>query len=154
MRATSYPIGRWTVAVTVLLTASCGGTTTGPDGDGDTNNPPATAQLNFFEEELVGTWYRFHSFDGSSQYYSFNADRTGCKWEEASGSNSRTHKSSYSNWSVSDAESPGGSGHYRVTIAGSGLTNGLTFDFPDNTLWPTSFTNLVYAPSTSGKACE
>lgn len=153
-----YSIRQWLVTGLALAVATaCSNDPTGvddPANGGSNTGGSNTSQLNFFEEELVGTWYRFHSFDGSDQYYRFNADRTACKWEEPSGSDSRVSRSSYSNWSVSDSEEPAGTGRYRVSISGSGLTNGLTFDYPDDELFPTDFTNLRYSPSSSGKTCE
>lgn len=147
---------RWLAAgLALLVFAACGDSGTGPDDNGNTGNQNPgtnTSQLNFFEEELLGTWHRYHSFDDSDHYYRFNGDRSACKWEEASGSNTRIKKSSYSNWSVD--ETPTGTAKYRVTISGSGLSNGLTFDYADNELYPTDFTNLKYTPSSSGKTCE
>jgi hypothetical protein len=141
------------VTACLLLALLACGDTSNPNDPNDPNDP-GTASLNFFEQELLGTWYRFHAFDGSDQYYRFNADRTACKWEEPDGSDARIGTSSYSNWSVSETENPAGTGRYRVTITGSGLSNGLTFDYPDQELFPTDFTNLVYRPSNSGKTCE
>lgn len=147
MRCPSVPS-----AVRLLLPAllagvvACGDDGTGVDGGGD------AAALNFFEQELVGLWSRFHSFDGSSEYWRFNADRTACKWEEPSGSNSRLDQSNYAGWSI-DEDDTLGSGRYRVVVQGSGLTQGLTFDYTGDRLWPTSFTNLVFTPSSSAKTC-
>lgn len=155
-RAHTRWIRRWLSAgLALMFLVACGDSGTGPDDDDNDNQNTggtSTSQLNFFEEELVGTWYRYHSFDDSDHYYRFNADRTACKWEEASGSNARIKGSSYGNWSVD--ETPTGTAKYRVNISGSGLSNGLTFDFAGNELYPTDFTNLKYSPSTSGKTCE
>ena len=147
-------VRRWlSLSVGLSVLVSCG-SDNGTGLENGENGGSNGAALNFFEEDLVGLWYRFHSFDGSDNYYRFNADRTACKWEEDDGSSVRLSKSSYEGWSVSETESPSGSGQYRITLPGSGLTSGLTFDFPDNEVWPTGFTNLVYSPSSSGKICE
>ncbi|MFH1288325.1 MAG: hypothetical protein ABII25_06480 [bacterium] len=108
--------------------------------------------LSFFEEALVGLWARYHSYDGSTKYIRLNADRTGCKWEEASGSNYRKNKSSYPYWEITEETST--ANLFKVTIQGSGITGGYRFDYPTNALYPSGYSSLKYYPSSSGKVCE
>lgn len=144
------------VALVGLLFACSGsGGSTGLDDDDNNNggSPGPSSSLNFFEQELVGLWSRYHAYDGSMMYWRFNANRTACKWEEASGSSSRIKVGNYSRWSIDAGDASLGSSRYRVMVTGSGLTNGLTYDYAGDRLWPTGFSNLIYTPSGSGKTC-
>ena len=117
-------------------------------------SPPVetlTAELSFFEEELVGLWSRYHSYDGSTKYIRFNEDRTACKWEEASGSNRRKKVGSYPHWEVNE-DNPIKESRFNVIIERAGIT--YSFDYPSDQLWPGSYTNLKHSKSTSGKTCE
>ena len=123
-----------------------------PDADDKTEKGGnAQAELSFFEEELVGLRSRYHAYDGSTQYIRFNADRTACKWEEASGSNRRVKASNYTSWEI-DTKQSSGNERYAVKVKGAGLS--WTFDYPRDYVWPNSYTNLKYRPSSEGKACE
>lgn len=108
-------------------------------------------ELSFYEEQLVGLWSRYHSYDGSSMYLYFDGDRTACKWEEASGSNYRRSSSSYSNWYVDEAN-PVGEYRFRVIVEGAGIT--YVFDYLNDQIWPSSYSNLAYHSSSEGKTCE
>ncbi|MEW5797569.1 MAG: hypothetical protein AB1728_01060 [Bacteroidota bacterium] len=105
-----------------------------------------TASLNFYEQQLVGTWYKYYSSDGHEEYYCFNSDRTACYWEETSSSYQRFKQKTYPKWSITDQKT--------VTVEGLGLSRGLTFDYPAMKLWPTGYTELVYTKSGSGKTCQ
>jgi len=119
------------------------------EGENGNNNGNNNAQLNFYEEELLGLWSRYHSYDGSTMYVYFNADRTACKWEEESGSNYRQSESSYSHWYIDENDANNGV----VTVIFSGSQYYFRFDYPADEIWPLSYNNLTYYPS-SGKTCE
>ncbi len=106
-------------------------------------------QLNFYEEQLLGLWSRYHAYDGSTMYVYFNADRTACKWEEEYGSNYRRSKSSYSHWYID--ENNVNNGVATVVMNNGSFT--YHFDYPADEVWPLGYTNLTYYPS-SGKVCE
>ncbi|MCH8063395.1 MAG: nuclear transport factor 2 family protein [Chloroflexi bacterium] len=110
-----------------------------------------TAELSFFEEELVGLWSRYHSYDGSTRYIRFNEDRTACKWEEAGGSNKRKKVGSYPHWEVNE-DNPIRENRFNVIIEKAGII--YSFDYPSDQLWPGSYTNLKHGKSSSGKTCE
>ena len=87
--------------LTVALLAGCSGANASGDGgvsdpeQAESANPApvsssSTDALGPFEEELVGTWRRYHSYDESEQYYIFTADRTGRKFEVTSGGSTTT----------------------------------------------------------------
>lgn len=138
------------LAIVVVLFIACDNdSSTGNDNSSD--DSLAVEKLSFFEEELLGLWSRYHGYDGSTKYIRFNGDRTACDWEEEKGSNYRKSKSSFSNWYV-DEENPIQQGRFKVIIEGAGIY--YTFDYPSNTLWPQTYTNLKYTPSTEGKICE
>ena len=119
-----------------------------PGNPNNNNNPPG---LSFYEEQLVGLWSRYHGYDGSTMYIYFDGDRTACKWEEANGSNYRSSSSSYSNWHV-DEDNPVGEYKFRVIIDGAGIT--YTFDYLNDRIWPSSYSNLSYHSSTESKNCQ
>lgn len=119
------------------------------------NSPdkPKVEKLSFFEEELLGLWSRYHSYDGSTMYIRFNADRSACDWEEANGSNYRKSESSFSHWYVDEENpDPNNNNRFKIIIEGAGIS--YTFDYPSNRLWPKNYTNLKYSPSSEGKTCE
>ncbi len=133
------------IPLLVIAPLACSDSPTGTDDDDD-----GGASLNFFEQELVGLWSRWHSYDGSSHYIRFNADRTACKWEEPSGSESRISQSSYSSWSIDDTQP---SDRMAVSVSGAGIT--WMFDYPDDELWPDGYrTNLARSRSSEGKTCS
>ncbi len=110
----------------------------------------AAAVLNFFETELVGLWSRFHSYDGSTEYIRFNANRTACKWEEANGSNSRLKRSSYDDWRIDLNDA---SDYLEIVVQGAGIR--WFYDYPDDVIWPSGYrSNLARYRSSSGKTCE
>jgi hypothetical protein len=131
------------VATLLAITVACGGTHSSVTSD-QTDQVDETGggtPLSFYEEELVGSWYRYHAYDKSGEYYRFNTDRTACYWEEhPSGSGQRTHKKSYSHWDVASDDRT-------VNVESAGIT--LTFDYADMELWPTGYSNLVYSKSGS-----
>ena len=116
-----------------------------------TPTPTLAEELSFFEEELSGLWSRYHSYDDSRQYVRFNDDGTACKWEQDSGSSRRKKKSFYSHWEIDEAN-PIRENRFSVIVQGAGLA--YTFDYPTDRLWPSSFSNLQYGRSTTGKICE
>jgi hypothetical protein len=120
-------------------------------GNGGDGNGGDFEELSFYEEELVGLWRRYHSYDGSLRYIRINADRTACKWEEASGSDTRENKASYSYWEITEELS---NSKFRVNIQGSGFTGGYIFDYPNNCLYASGYSNLKHYPSLDGKSCE
>ncbi len=110
----------------------------------------AAAVLNFFETELVGLWSRFHSYDGSTEYIRFNANRTACKWEEPSGSSSRLKRSSYDDWRIDQNDA---SDYLEIVVQGAGIR--WFYDYPDDVIWPGSYrSNLARYRTSSGKTCE
>jgi len=148
------------LAISILVGAGCGNnkSATGPNNSVENNsdnsngsNDPGIPELSYFEEQLIGLWSRYHAYDGSSMYIYFEGDRTACKWEEASGSNTRRSKSSYSNWYI-DEDNPVGESKFRVIVEGAGIT--YVYDFAADKIWPSSYTNLSYYPSVEGKVCE
>jgi|GEM_PF-3487227 len=118
--------------------------------DESNDNGNGGIQLNFYEEQILGLWARYHAYDGSMMYVYFNADRTACKWEEADGSNYRSSKSSYSNWSI-DENNPVAEGRFKIVMNDGSFS--YTFDYLADQIWPQSYSNLAYYPS-SGKTCE
>lgn len=78
-----------------IVTATSAETEGGPARESASTR---AAELDFFEAKLVGGWSRYHSYDGSSQYVIFNADRTACRWER-SGSGVQD-ESSYGHWEL------------------------------------------------------
>jgi len=123
---------------------------TGPETNGS-NGGSNAQKLSFFEEQLVGTWYRYHSYDGSSRYVKFNADRTACKWEEPNGSNRRINVRSYPEWHID--ESTMTSGHVmKVIVSNAGID--YTFDYPSDVMWPGSHKTLKHFPNSEGKTCQ
>ncbi len=131
----------------VLGMAAIACSDSGPNGPADVTTD--VTALNFFEQEFVGLWSRFHAYDGSTQYIRFDADRTGCKWEEAGGSNLRTDKTSYASWQI-DANDP--TDRMEVVVEGAGLL--WLFNYPEDKIWPSGYTNLTRYRNSSGKACE
>ena len=106
--------------------------------------------LNFFETGLVGLWSRFHSYDGSTEYIRFNANRTACKWEEPNGSNSRLKRSSYDDWRIDENDA---SDYLEIVLQGAGIE--WFYDYPDDVIWPSGYrSNLARYRSSSGKTCE
>ncbi len=154
------------VALFTLTLTSCGEKSVSPEDDvvivdddlyddGDTDdenqdNDNNDDQLNFYEENLLGLWSRYHSYDGSTMYIYFNADRTACKWEEESGSDYRRSRRSYSHWYIDDTDVEGGV----VTVVMDNGSFTYQFDYPADEIWPLSYTNLTYYPSSSGKSCD
>ena len=122
----------------------------------------AAAVLNFFETELVGLWSRFHSYDGSTEYIRFNANRTACKWEEANGSNSRLKRSSYDDWRIDENDASDddwridendASDYLEIVVQGAGIR--WFYDYPDDVIWPASYrSSLARYRTSSGKTCE
>jgi hypothetical protein len=85
--------------------------------------------LTFFEQELVGSWSRFHS-DGSHQYLILRADRTACKWEENAGG-SIQKQADYGMWSID--ESRGQDNGFPIVIPDAGLEH--WFDYANDTVY-------------------
>lgn len=119
---------------------------------GGSTGSPGSEPLTDFEEELVGLWYRYHAYDGTSQYYRFNADRTACKWEEDSGSSKRTHKQPYTSWRLE----PEGQNKFSVVVtyeSGSSSSVGI-YDYVKDEFLNGGYSNLDMHKSSDGKVCE
>jgi len=117
--------------------------------------PTANQPLTFFEEELVGKWYRYHSYDGSSYYLIFNADRTGCKWEEDYGINRRENKTTYHYWELVDLGSNNAfTISYRTAPGGDLIEGANKYFYNTDEIWLGGYSNLVLGRSTTEKVCE
>ena len=132
----------------------CDGDTDCEDGDCDDETACADVEeLTFFEEEVSGKWYRYHSYSGSSQYIILYNDRTGCKWEEDSGSNRRESVSNYVHWELTDIGSNVFRIDYKTSPTGS-LFGIDEYRYATDVIWRGGYSNLVMRRSTTTKECE
>lgn len=113
------------------------------------NNP-----LTFFEEELAGKWYRYHDYDGSSDYMIFYADRTGCKWEEDYGTDRREDETTYYYWELVDRGDNVFTISYRSSPEGSLYESSNEYHYNTDEVWRGGYSNLVMGRSTTTKECE
>ncbi|GMV42448.1 MAG: hypothetical protein AMXMBFR64_41640 [Myxococcales bacterium] len=149
-----------TTTVSGVLTAPApgqGGDADGSSGGSDPGGGGSTAgaALTDREEELVGLWYRYHAYDGSSNYYRFNDDRTACKWEEAEGSNKRKKVGRYVSWRLDEAN-PVGQARYTVIVtyeSGTSADIGI-YDYAKDTFLQGGYANLSFSKSSDAKICE
>lgn len=125
------------ICLAALLLGGCPDSTTGP-----------SVPLNFQEEELVGLWSRYHSFDGTTQYILFRSNRRACEWEETS-ENYDKHDYDDFTWSITGSAT---SHPYPVATQGRGIN--YTFHYPDAEVWPEGYPSLVYTRSTESRACN
>jgi hypothetical protein len=108
-------------------------------------------ELNFFENDMLGKWSRYHSYDGSTMYYIFNDDRTACYWEQVS--SSRRDKKSYVHWELVDK----GNNNFSIMVKGSesgSLYSIGVFKYAPNELWKGGYSNLKMFRSNTSKECE
>jgi len=131
----------------VILLAACGK---------DAANPAATVKaLTVSEEALAGKWSRYHAYDGSTDYFIFKTNRTGCKWTEPDGGG-RTSSKSFTNWSLDEAN-PVAPSVYRIVYTYTGSTSPYTsddeFHYLLDQLWLGGYDNLVNTPSTTSLDC-
>ncbi len=141
---------RLALALVVSLSlVGCSKSVNGPNEENAAEENAADA-LNFFETELVGLWSRFHSYDGSTEYIRFNANRTACKWEEPNGSSSRLERRSYDDWRIDENDA---SDYLEIVVQSAGIA--WFYDYPDDEIWPASHRRfLTRHRSLSGKTCE
>lgn len=125
--------------------------------------PPAAAiePLSFIEEELAGTWVRYHTRNrgesnewGYYQYVAFLEDRTMCEWKHGRESSTDSDDGDYdyaerSPWAVAAER---GGGEYLVTAEGSGLE--WVFDHSADRVWPLGYETLWRQRATDGKTCD
>ena len=83
------------------------------------DNSTCFKELDFFEEEVLGKWYRYHGYDDSGRYLILNSDRTGCKWEKPSSGGKKDYKS-YVYWELQQT----GTDSYKI-MYGSSATSSL-----------------------------
>jgi len=119
---------------------------------------PTTAAkpLTFFEEQLVGKWSRYHAYDGSTDYYIFKANRTGCEWTEENGGG-RTSENNFTSWSLNET-TPVEPNVFRIIYLYVGSTTPYEssdeFHYVENELWRGGYDNLVNTPSTTSLDCK
>jgi len=112
------------------------------------------ADLDFFEQELVGKWSRFHSYDGSTQYRIFNADRTACKFE-IDDSGSREDTSHYVHWHLEPVA--GKENVFKVMMQArpdSQLLSKAEYHYGPNEIHNGGYSNLKMYPSNTWRECE
>jgi len=143
----------------ILGLVSCGG------GGGDSSSP-ATGDngsstitpdpLTFMENDFAHKWRRYHSFDGSSQYFVFNTDRTGCYFEVSS-SGSQSNQSNYVHWELNEA-SPLGTNIFQLVTQSSPAAalyyRADEFHYAPNELWKGGYSSLKMYPSTTTRDCQ
>ena len=83
------------------------------------DNSTCFKALDFFEEEVLGKWYRYHGYDDSGQYLILKSDRTGCEWEKPSSGGKKDYKS-YVYWELQET----GTDSYKI-MYGSSATSSL-----------------------------
>ena len=134
--------------------------------------PGTFEALSSVEKELVGLWSRRQApttttkcrtrfvptgtktecsseskNDGIWFYLRFNADGTGCGWEEPDARSGRQNQSSFSDWKIDPPEHPE-SKLFRVEA----VPRGFEYNQSTRRLWPKDLP-LIYAPSSSPKSC-
>ena len=120
-----------------------------PDSDSDGVTNPAP--LNFFEDDMVGKWSRYHSYDGSYMYYIFHSDRTACYWEEVS--SSRKDKANYAHWELVDE----GNNIFSIKVKGSSsgsLYSIGKFKYAPDVILKGGYSNLQMTRSSTSRECE
>ncbi len=146
----------WAQGATVCeLTIEIDGTRTSggsPDPDEDAEQDDAE-ELSFFEEELVGSWSRFHAFDGSTDYFVFFADRTACKFT-VEDNGSRTDEVEYQHWALVHDEDD----VYRIELqsvtADTPYLSSHEYHFNADEIWRGGFANLVMTQTAGAPACD
>lgn len=137
------------VITCVILIVGC-------DKDKDSVSPSFDKALSFYEEKLAGKWSRYHAYDGSTDYFVFKTNRTGCKWTEPNGGG-RKSENSFTYWEL-DEKTPVATNVFRIvyTYAGSSspFTSGDEFHYLTNEIWAGGYNNLINKPSTTSKDCN
>lgn len=137
----------------VVLTKSTETNNTNTNSNDNTNNGSSTdiEAFDFFEEDMIGKWIRYHDFDGSYRYYIFSDDRTGCYWEQIG--SSRKNKKYFSHWELADHEDNTFSIIVKTSSTSDPYSLGI-FDYPENIIFKGGYDNLGYVPSNTIKECE
>lgn len=137
-----------------------GGTAPLPTEPDETAATGGVDPLSDFEEQLAGTWRRYHEKNSGEwneywyyEYIDFNEDRKACIWrygyESSSDSDEGLFDSNdYAPWGIT-RELSGNS--FLVTVQGRGLD--YVFDFTHDRVYPSGFETLVFVPTTDGKSC-
>lgn len=162
MRFVSTWLARGFVVAMAALALGCGGSDGGSDvggsgGEGGGGGSGANAApLTFFEQELVSKWSRYHSYDGSTDYMIFRADRTGCKFEYSS-SSSRTDNDNITYWALEDQ----GNNIFRLRLKGPnisseplGYLSSHEYHYLTDEIWRGGYENLRMHHSTTSRDCE
>ena len=125
--------------------------------------PGTFEALSSVEKELVGLWSRSQAptqrcrytatgrcrqvdrNDGIDFYLRFNADRTGCSWNEPEAFSGQHDQSSFSDWEIEHPE--------LRPLSVEADVRGFEYDRAIRRLWPKGFSGLKYLPSSSLKSC-
>ena len=121
-------------------------------GNVDDKNVTPADELDFFEEEIVGKWTRYHAYDDSYDYIILNADRTGCKFETHDGT--VKNKSSYGYWKLE--AKPGSTTVYDI-YKGSNKNNLSKIDvyhYDTDLIWMGGYSNLKMSRSSTSRTCD
>ncbi len=139
-----------------------------------TPTPGTFEELSSVEKSLVGLWFRSQAAtettncrrrfvptgsvyecrsesknDGIWFYLRFNADRTGCSWEEPEARGRvRAKQSSFSDWGIEPPERPEVK-LFRVEA----VPQGFEYDQSIRRVWPKDLSGLIYGPSSTPKSC-
>lgn len=139
-----------------------------------TPTPGTFEELSSVEKSLVGLWFRSQAAtettncrtrfvptgsvyecrsesknDGIWFYLRFNADRTGCSWEEPEARGRvRAKQSSFSDWEIEPPEHPELK-LFRVEA----VPRGFEYDQSIRRVWPKDLSGLIYGPSSTPKSC-
>jgi hypothetical protein len=137
-------------AMFAVLAAGCGKKTQPTpqtdqeQGEQDQGGKDQPQSLTMFESAMVGTWSRYHRYDGSTQYFIFNSNRTGSKYE-IQNNGSKTDDKTITYWALEDA----GGSVFRIRMAGPGISSkpkgylsSHEFHFAENEIWRGGSSNL------------
>ena len=145
-----------------------------PPSPASTPTPGTFEELSSVEKSLVGLWFRSQAAtettncrtrfvptgsvyecrsesknDGIWFYLRFNADRTGCSWEEPEARGRvRAKQSSFSDWEIEPPEHPELK-LFRVEA----VPRGFEYDQSIRRVWPKDLSGLIYGPSSTPKSC-
>ena len=122
----------------------------GEDGGSISDPPNGNGRpLSQMEQKLVGTWARYHGYDGSTDVFVFKSDRTVCYYEETKNGGLRDQKS-YPRWELDEA-SPLALGRFRIVTQERGTTD--IFDFTQDEVWQGGYENLAMTRSAVHAGC-
>ena len=139
-----------------------------------TPTPGTFEELSSVEKSLVGLWSRSQAAtettncrtrfvptgsvyecrsesknDGICFYLRFNANRTGCSWEEPEARGRvRAKQSSFSDWEIEPPEHPALK-LFRVEA----VPRGFEYDQSIRRVWPKDLSGLIYGPSSTPRSC-